>query len=517
MHLLYPCANFSCRSLQSFQESYFTYAGEDASPVDHDISFRPGIGADGSETYTPRTLIYDLKGAFGTLRRENALYQLQQQENPTQQGPWSGSTIPLQLPPIRPSAYQQALDQGSEPPPLTADSVRFWSDYNHIFYHPKSIVQLNEYELNSSLMPFERWYTGEELFANLDREHDLLDRDLRPFLEECDQLQGIQILSSTDDAWGGFTSRYLERIADELGKGCRWVFGLQHTQRTSQGQRQLQLINVARSIHSVDASASMHIPLANSPSSLPTYVSFNGNSRWYYAALQAAALESITLPTRLRRSESAHATLDNLESTLNGDGMRRVAACSLSVNNPDNMVEHSQPNGDADIRMTNGDSHGEDHDVERKKLDLDLFPELVPHTVTARRDARHAHIFSRIESLRGPWKSATELQESQERLNNRYAAHDPRTSLHQTTLLFPLLSSYPSIFRFPGRPQKLAIDASLATSTAIADQIRRIEAVSRRVVGIDEREALCDGLAAMAEEYEDGWSSDEESIDDGES
>ena len=80
--------------------------------MDHDISFRPGIGADGSDTYTPRTLIYDLKGAFGTLRRENALYELQRQQSPHQSGPWSGGTLSLQLPPIAPSSYQQALDQG---------------------------------------------------------------------------------------------------------------------------------------------------------------------------------------------------------------------------------------------------------------------------------------------------------------------------------------------------------------------------------------------------------------------
>lgn len=44
--------------------------------MDHDIHFRQGVGADGSETYTPRTVIYDLKGGFGTLRKYNALYEL---------------------------------------------------------------------------------------------------------------------------------------------------------------------------------------------------------------------------------------------------------------------------------------------------------------------------------------------------------------------------------------------------------------------------------------------------------
>lgn len=105
--------------------------------------------------------------------------------------------------------------------------MRYWSDFNRVFYHPKSIIQLNEYELNSTLMPFEKWHMGEELFANLDKEHDLLDRDLRPFLEEADQMQGIQIMTGIDDAWGSFAAKYVERIRDEHGKTPVWVFGAQ--------------------------------------------------------------------------------------------------------------------------------------------------------------------------------------------------------------------------------------------------------------------------------------------------
>ena len=64
--------------VSSRQESYFTYESAQAiSPVDHDVHFRPGIGARGEETYTPRTLIYDLKGGFGGLRRCGGLYEQQ--------------------------------------------------------------------------------------------------------------------------------------------------------------------------------------------------------------------------------------------------------------------------------------------------------------------------------------------------------------------------------------------------------------------------------------------------------
>ena len=72
--------------LMHSQESYFTYSTDEESLVDHDIHFRAGIGADGTETFTPRTLIYDLKGGFGSLRKINALYEIE--EPVVQHGVW---------------------------------------------------------------------------------------------------------------------------------------------------------------------------------------------------------------------------------------------------------------------------------------------------------------------------------------------------------------------------------------------------------------------------------------------
>lgn len=173
----------------------------------------------------PRTVIYDLQGGFGSLRKINALYEPEDQGQA--QGIWAGPTVIHKQQPIEQSSYQQSLDAGLEPPELTTSSVRYWSDFNRVYFHPRSIVQLNEFELNSSLVPFEKWATGQDLFSSLDKEHDLADRDLRPFIEEADQMQGIQVFTTFDDAWGGFSSDYVERLRDEYGKTDIWVWGLQ--------------------------------------------------------------------------------------------------------------------------------------------------------------------------------------------------------------------------------------------------------------------------------------------------
>ena len=76
------------------QEAGFDYEDTNARPViENDVHFRAGEGDGGVETYTPRTLIYDLKGiffpflvilrqkrvaddegGFGSLRKVNELY-----------------------------------------------------------------------------------------------------------------------------------------------------------------------------------------------------------------------------------------------------------------------------------------------------------------------------------------------------------------------------------------------------------------------------------------------------------
>ena len=175
----------------------------------------------------PRTVIYDLKGAFGTLRKINALYDINDDDDAATlpQALWSGRTTVQTTAPIPESPYQTALNSGLAPAKPTPDQVRFFSDFSRVFYHPRSVVQLAEHDINSTIAPFERFATGEELFADLDREHDLLDRDLRPFVEEADQMQAVQVFGGIDDAWGGFASRFVERVRDEYGKVGVWVWG----------------------------------------------------------------------------------------------------------------------------------------------------------------------------------------------------------------------------------------------------------------------------------------------------
>src|ERR1700759_2315338 len=139
----------------------------------------------------------------------------------------------IRQPIIAPHPYQSHLEEPSVPPNISTSSVRFWSDYNRIYHHPRSLVQLETTSLAASMAPMQSWNFGLELFEKEDKEHDLLDRDFRFFAEECDQMQGVVIMAGVDDAWGGFTQGYIEKLRDELAKGVIWVWALDGTVNTS--------------------------------------------------------------------------------------------------------------------------------------------------------------------------------------------------------------------------------------------------------------------------------------------
>ncbi|KAF2728617.1 protein DML1 [Polyplosphaeria fusca] len=550
------------------QESYFTYPPEPESPVNHDILFRGGIAPDGSDTFTPRALIYDLKGAFGSMKKVNALYEPEEDANVTGSNVWPAKPIIQRTQPIPQSAYQTHLDAGLNPPQLTRSAVRFWSDYSRVYFHPKSLIQLSEFDVNDGLMPFEKWEVGMELFEKSEREADLVDRDLRPFIEECDQIQGLQIFTGVDDAWGGWASGWLERLRDEYGKMSIWTWALgdQGSNTSVPRERRLQqLVNASRSLHVLAEHSSIYVPVSNNPAKTPSYLQLDSNSPWHIGAMQALALESITIPSRLRSSDERRGTLQDLEETINSTGKRRIAKLEMSIADPDVLDEKSERQIAQAEKSGSMGSGLDDKDGEQLfRFDIDVFSR--DYRGVQSKPFKKEHIFSRVESTRGDWNLAEHGRglEPHDRYSEgptvqRYVTYMPVHPAHQhqrqirasahlmrklssrashltralqyegatlaaiesntyscdrysAPLLFPLLDSFPPIFDVGGgKGVKLAVYAGLTTSTAVAEQVRSVEQVVRRMISLDEREALCNGLHALAEEYDEGWDSGSDS------
>jgi hypothetical protein len=339
------------------------------------------------------------------MRKINALYEPEDDGVSNGSSVWPSKPIIQRSQPIPQSAYQTHLDAGLEPPPLSTSSVRYWSDYSRVFYHPKSLVQLSEFEVNDTLMPFEKWDVGAELFEKLERDVDLVDRDLRPFLEECDGVQGLQIMTGVDDAWGGWACGWLERLRDDYGKMSIWTWGLgdQGANTAVPREKRLQqIVNSARSMSVLAEQSSVYIPMSNTPAKVPSYLQMDSRSPWHIGALQSVALESMTMSSRLRSSDWRRGTLSDLEETINSTSKRKIAKLEMSIADPDVLSEKASEQiaqaekVGATISLQDGEA-GE----ELANFDIDAFTR--DYRIASRNKSRKEHVFGRVESTRGDW------------------------------------------------------------------------------------------------------------------
>lgn len=445
----------------------------------------------------------------------------------------NGNVSILKAPPVPQSDYQRGLDAGlAVLTRLTVDTVRYWSDYSRVLYHPKSSIQINDYELNSTLLPFERWESGEELFTGMDHEVDLLDRDLRGWAEECDALQGIQFVAGADDAWGGFATRYVERVRDEFGKLGIWVWGLEEGKGNGfKAKQMLRTVNAARSIYEISSHASLYMPLAIPSSRLPSYVQLSRGSLWQTSALLSTALESMTLPSRLRPGGGKRGRLDDMEAALNVNGSQRIANVQMSITDPSapkhkQLVDGRTHDGRMRGSNTNGQLNEDQFLARDASLDMDFFCGEAPATSTNVRAQKpeRVQVFGHVESVRGNLGNTGDTGRDQDeeedevgytRKRRRLAAL-PLIEKYHSRLRFPLLDSFPDIIDEQSKQsQMIDVQASLSTTSRVSGRVKSLQKVVGTMVGVEEREALANGLGEIGEHYEEGWisGSDDDSDD----
>ncbi|KAL5498285.1 DML1 [Sanghuangporus vaninii] len=203
------------------QEDYFTYDNDSEPLVNHDISFREGVSDQNEPTYCPRVLIFDHKSNFGPLSKYNELYpEVRDSEQPFQKGLWNGAISEYRQEAIPKSEYQKRLDDGEDRVEdylenNKSSNMRFWSDFNRVYYIPRSIQQvpdLPEWEANRG-----DWNHGKNVFERYNLDASLDEGSLRKFIEESNHSQGFQV-SFDNNSFGGFTVRLLESIRDDFPK-----------------------------------------------------------------------------------------------------------------------------------------------------------------------------------------------------------------------------------------------------------------------------------------------------------
>lgn len=378
-----------------------------------------------------------------------------------------------------------------------------------------------------------------ELFSSLDKEHDLLDRDVRPWAEESDQMQGIQIFGSADDAWGGFASKYVESLKDEYAKTSIWFWGLEKDAGQGLSTKQLlRTVNVAQSLQTISSLASMYIPLAVPPY-LPPYVRMDVTSQWHVSGLLSMAVESMTLPSRQKSSSIRQGLFRNMEAALNVNGNQKVADFQCSIIDPSSQQPNTNTNWKSeaikDCRTPAADGRDLVYEDEIEKADsrLDMSFSTGKPSQTAlsiRQWEKGQHVFGKVESIRGLRPPEREMGEEDEAISRKRRRLASLPIVEQYVFWFiaaglssadrlcprfsnespyPLLDSFPEILAANmSSANTTAIRGSLSTSTQISKRMKELQNIVSRMVNVSDRETLSNGLGEIAGAYEEGWDSD---------
>ncbi|XP_068778453.1 protein misato homolog 1 isoform X4 [Struthio camelus] len=227
-------------------------------------------------------------------------------------------------PPLsRLTAYQDVYSGGS---------VQVWSDYLKVHLHPKSVFVIHQYNHDGDSGRLEAFGQGESLVQDPVCLEELEDR-LHFFVEECDYLQGFQVLCDLHNGFSGVGAKVTELLHDEYcGRGIL-TWGLTPVMHKT-GQREkdfYRLMNTALGIVHLSSQSSLFCPLSLSgslgiksepPITFP-YINYDASLNYHSSAILAAVLDTLTVPYRLSTSQCS---MMHLAEMLNFSGRKVVAA-----------------------------------------------------------------------------------------------------------------------------------------------------------------------------------------------
>ncbi|XP_026312843.1 protein misato homolog 1 isoform X7 [Piliocolobus tephrosceles] len=311
-----------------------TDAKESPGELCPDVLYRTGRTLHGQDTYTPRLILMDLKGSLSSLKEEGGLYRDKQLDAAIA---WQGklTTHKEELCPKNPYLQDflsaegvlssdgvwrvKSIPNGKGSPPLTTAttpkplipteaSIRVWSDFLRVHLHPRSICMIQKYNHDGEAGRLEAFGQGESVLKEPKYQEELEDR-LHFYVEECDYLQGFQILCDLHDGFSGVGAKAAELLQDEYsGRGIITWGLLPGPYHRGEAQRNIyRLLNTAFGLMHLTTHSSLVCPLSlggslglrpEPPVNFP-YLHYDATLPFHCSAILATALDTVTVPFRL--------------------------------------------------------------------------------------------------------------------------------------------------------------------------------------------------------------------------
>uniref|UniRef100_A0A674JZY0 Protein misato homolog 1 n=1 Tax=Terrapene triunguis TaxID=2587831 RepID=A0A674JZY0_9SAUR len=298
-----------------------------------DVLYRAGRTVSRQETYTPRLILMDLKGSLNSLKQEGCLYGDTKIDTSVACVGWTLRPEPLSVNVLLADVSQLPTQlHVSQKGHQLEGSVRVWSDYLRVHLHPRSIFMIHQYNNDGESSQLEAFGQGESLLHDPTYLEELEDR-LHFYVEECDYLQGFQILCDLNNGFSGVGAKVTELLHDEYSGRGILTWGLTPVIRNVgvSWKDFYRLMNTVLGIVHLSSHSSLFCPLSlngslglkpEAPVTLP-YVHYDASLNYHSSAILATALDTLSAPYRLHSSQFS---MVQLADAFNSSGRKVVAA-----------------------------------------------------------------------------------------------------------------------------------------------------------------------------------------------
>eukprot|EP00850_Spirogloea_muscicola_P005795 SM000027S09576 [mRNA] locus=s27:186532:189411:+ [translate_table: standard] len=314
--------------------------GEAVNDIDSGVLYRVGETLRGEATYTPRLLLFDLRGSLGSVRGAGSLYGAAPAANLSSIRTWGGAKAVYKSEPVERSLYLQSLDNEedngcgqssnmdgerlSDRPASTGmsptarpeseersivkglhESVSYWTDYLKVHLHPRSVAELGGAWQGDPLS----YGAGKGLLDSGESMEDVRDR-LRFFVEECDNLQGFQCILDCTGIFTAPAEKLLTVIEDEYQTVPRLSFASKPPMAQLKNMRAsrspAEELTASITFCSLSHLSHLFVPMDLSCIGRGTrfpYLLVNDDKPYESSADYASAIETTTTTFRLRASD----------------------------------------------------------------------------------------------------------------------------------------------------------------------------------------------------------------------
>lgn len=471
------------------QASYFVFNNADAakSAVNPHVLFSQG------KAYTPRALIFDMKGGFGGLGKSNTVYDDSYDSNLASWGHKDVETI-AQVP-VKKSAYRQwAEGTGQDFQKLDASNTLYWSDYLSVLYHPKSMLAIPNWQYDPVKYPsgrhrgasdgdtqaFEGYQTGFGEYDEMNSDKEFLELHFRPIMEQCDNVSGISISTESDSAWSGVSAAVLQELRDEYyARGSIITWGLQKSAAPKKSDTASRILTTVN-FHEY---SSLYIPMAHGESS----------NNWVKGALFNVPFESLSLLSSLRNDRRV--SMDSIVSSITQGSDRRLID-KITVSSGKNTL-----------------NFGGFNSFESPKT-LHTFSALFVNRPAYQAQTGLSLAPGTIMDVKDPWAllNSQNLKISESESVTSRGLIESGTSekaICEIECPQPFNSELPTYPQDIGIDEKNELDVKFQSTINVKYELKKMLQYSRNMFRGDEREDMIQTLGEMAEQYEFGYSDDD--------